>query len=194
MTEPTWTFLCPACGNDGLTVEHEYTVASAYVMTVACTCGAAPDGIASERRIDTATRWLQSGPLDDEHRPDWQDNEKVDKLPDEEISYEVFCASCDAAATAADCETHEDTERTEDLKAGDQDNRFAVVCDGCTREVEFGWSHPERGGRIWPAECSDFNPWKSWPEPRFRDSWREKGWLRPGSAGPSTPRQAHQAR
>ena len=56
---------------------------------------------------------------------------------------------------------------------------FYVRCGGCRREIEFGWSHPERAGRIWPAECSDFNPWKGVPEPRFTESWHKKGWLRP---------------
>ena len=51
---------------------------------------------------------------------------------------------------------------------------FYVHCDGCDREIEFGWSHPDRGGRIWPVECEGFNPWKSWPDPRFKESWTKK--------------------
>lgn len=57
--------------------------------------------------------------------------------------------------------------------------RFFVRCEQCDREIEFGWSHPDRGGRIWPVEAVCFNPRMSWPEPRYRRSWRQKGWLRP---------------
>jgi hypothetical protein len=54
-----------------------------------------------------------------------------------------------------------------------------IHCAECDREIEFGWSHPDRGGRIWPAECADFNPWKCWPEPRYTEPWLAKGWIRP---------------
>jgi hypothetical protein len=67
----------------------------------------------------------------------------------------------------------------EEPEADDESHEFWVECAECEREIEFGWSHPDRGGRIWPAECSDFNPWKSWPEPKYRESWRQKNWLRP---------------
>lgn len=62
--------------------------------------------------------------------------------------------------------------------------RFYLRCDNCYREIEFGWSHPDRGGRIWPVEASCFNPWKSWPEPRYRKSWQRRGWLRPSPPCP----------
>ena len=66
-----------------------------------------------------------------------------------------------------------DTLRREDS------HEFHVCCNGCNREIEFGWSHPDRGGRIWPAECSDFNPWKCWAESRYIEKWKDKDWLRP---------------
>jgi hypothetical protein len=55
---------------------------------------------------------------------------------------------------------------------------FYVNCAGCDREIEFGWSQADRGGRIFPAECSDFIPEKLWPEPRYLNSWHEKHWLK----------------
>ena len=61
---------------------------------------------------------------------------------------------------------------------------FFVNCAGCDREIEFGWSQPDRGGRIYPAECSDFIPEKIWPEPRYLDSWQQKHWLRTGDVQP----------
>jgi hypothetical protein len=56
--------------------------------------------------------------------------------------------------------------------------RYFVRCQACEREIEFGWSHPDLGGRIWPAEASCFNPGLSVPEKRYRQAWRKKGWLR----------------
>jgi hypothetical protein len=57
---------------------------------------------------------------------------------------------------------------------------FWVRCEGCDRDIEFGWSHEDRGGRIWPAECSDFNPWNCFPEPRYEEAWARRGWVRQG--------------
>jgi hypothetical protein len=52
-----------------------------------------------------------------------------------------------------------------------------VNCANCDREIEFGWSQPDRGGLIFPVEYSDFIPGEIWPEPRFLDSWKLKNWL-----------------
>ena len=68
-------------------------------------------------------------------------------------------------------------EKTYDEPIIDKESEeFYVYCHGCDHEKEFGWSRPDRGGTIWPVECSDFDPRKCWPEPKFRDSWIEKGW------------------
>ncbi len=175
-----WTFTCRTCGATTLLVEYKYTVSGAFVQTVACTCGTSSNGVASTRYVDTAATWLRTGSLDEEHRPDWDDEEKIENLDDEETSYEVLCQECVEAAGEDDIETEQDAERAEILNARDDtDQTWAVVCAGCRREIEFGWSHPDRAGRIWPVECSDSNPWKSWPEPRFEESWRAKGWIRP---------------
>jgi hypothetical protein len=63
-------------------------------------------------------------------------------------------------------------------------DKFYVNCADCDREIEFGWSQPNRGGRIFPVECSDFLPGEIWPEPRYLDSWHQKHWLRTGDGQP----------
>jgi hypothetical protein len=85
----------------------------------------------------------------------------------------VYCDECLERADDLSWESHEDGEPDID------DEQFYVRCAGCERNIEFGWSHPDRGGRIWPAECADFNLWKSWPEPRYSETWAAKNWLRP---------------
>ena len=65
-----------------------------------------------------------------------------------------------------------------------ESDEFYVNCADCDREIEFGWSQPNRGGCIFPVECSDFVPGEIWPEPRYLDSWRQKYWLRTGDEQP----------
>jgi hypothetical protein len=66
-----------------------------------------------------------------------------------------------------DWETERDTSRgSEWLGAW----RYYVRCQRCDREIPFGWSHEDRGGRIWPADAACFNPRRCWPEPRYRRS------------------------
>ena len=60
-------------------------------------------------------------------------------------------------------------------------DKFYVNCTGCDREIEFGWSQPNRGGRIYPIECSDFIPEKVWPDPKYMNVWQQRGWLRKGN-------------
>ncbi len=97
-----------------------------------------------------------------DHHVEWDNPEEVDR-------------DCDEP-------DYDDPDDEEEEEAGgeidDDSHEFYVRFWGCRREIEFGWSHPE-GGRIWPSECSDFNPWKCFPEPRYRESWAKKGWLRP---------------
>ena len=64
----------------------------------------------------------------------------------------------------------------EDSKSEIEDSEFSVVCDKCGHEIEFGWSHADRGGRVWPVECSDHNPGLSFPEERFEEAWKRRGW------------------
>ena len=75
----------------------------------------------------------------------------------------------------AECQWHFYEESDDD----DSDIAFYVHCDGCDREIEFEWSHPDRGSRIWPVECEGFNSWKSWPETRYKEKWAKKNWIRP---------------
>jgi hypothetical protein len=72
----------------------------------------------------------------------------------------------------------EDSEWADDEGSADCDE-FYVHCAGCAREIEFGWSRPDRQGRIWPVEAGDFNPSQTWPEARYKDAWAERNWLGP---------------
>ena len=171
--EEEFVFACKDCGADELVVECYRTYVTEIVETLACECGEILDDPAAEYTNYASETIREYGTLDEEHRWKAEDTEKLESET-EEGEHLVHCAQCLNDASA------EDWERSEGESEVDDDSiEFYVCCAGCDREIEFGWSHPDRGGRIWPAESSDFNPWKSWPEPRYRESWLKKGWIRP---------------
>jgi len=167
-------YTCQGCGCHQFHVVHQYAVARLHRETVECTCGQAEDGFAMDREFQTLTPHEVEYELDDEHRIRDRVGELVDDSEEEEIYREVHCYRCLEEALEVDFEVDEDLDKYEEL-----DEEFWVRCGKCNREIEFGWSHPNRGGRIWTCEDTDFNPWKSWPEPRYWKSWLEKGWITP---------------
>lgn len=165
-------FTCKNCGSHDLRIEWEYAVIHHCKQTLPCDCGKTIDGIAAQYDYDIVRSYRYMGFLDETHHWEKEESEMLDEEKGED-NLEVFCNEC--YETAEDDWQDEDGESEKDPDS----TEFYVYCDGCDREIEFGWSHPDRGGRIWPAECTDFNPWKSWPEPRYRESWAKKNWLRP---------------
>ena len=174
-------YTCKKCGCHEFDVVHQFTEGRVYTQSVECDCEQSEDGIAMERQFETLTLHEIRYELQDDHRigPAVDDQEEIDSSQEdpsqeEEIEYQVHCPDCLEAAQETDIETEEDLDKNEQL-----DDAFWVRCRNCDREIEFGWSHPDRGGRVWTCEDVDFNPWKSWPEPRYRKSWLEKDWIRP---------------
>ena len=167
-------FTCKECGSCELNVVSRYILVVYFTGTLECTCEAL-EGItrdAAYRSFHVSTIYDRWGPLDEDHHWEYDGEDEIGKLGEEEDARSVFCQVCVEAAKQKDWQI-------EEYDRKETDEEFYVCCGGCNREIEFGWSHPDRGGRIWPAECSDFNPWESWPEPRYKESWRKKGWLRP---------------
>lgn len=167
-TDQAPLFRCTDCGAEELTVTRNFVRVSQFERYVPCDCG--DNEVAVERRYRNESAYEQSGVLKDDHRVEFDSPEHVEDLGDEDEGYEVFCPKCaeDADESAWQMDPHQ-------IETEDTDDEFYVRCSGCGREIEFGWSHPDRGGRIWPAECSDFNPWKCWPEPRYKEAWQQKG-------------------
>jgi len=172
-------FTCKKCGNNELVVVECGTIVRVFTETQECTCGKGENGFSYKRVYECHEPYARAYLLDEDHRyeeeiDDWWGLSNLEEEPFEEtLEEEVYCERC------------YDNTKTGDIDQGDpedyeiQDIECYVMCSECGREIEFGWSHPGRRGRIWPSECSDFNPWKCWPEPRYRESWKKKGWLRP---------------
>lgn len=146
-----WEFTCKTCGDHSLTVTHIWAIL------------AGPD----------SESWQEWGPLEANHLWHFEFKSKIEKDEDDEVERWDFAeyAKDDSSSTPEEYEIYE----PEDNPGND---RFYVNCASCDREIEFGWSQPNRGGRIFPVECSDFVPGDTWPEPRYLDSWQQKGWLR----------------
>ena len=147
-----WEFTCKTCGGHNLTIAHVWNIL------------AGPD----------SETWQEWGPLKADHLWGYKYKEKIEKEEDkdDEVGRGDFgeFAENDSDSEPEEYETFEP-------QGDSESDEFYVNCSNCDREIEFGWSRPNRGGGIFPVECSDFIPGKFWPEPRYADSWQQKGWL-----------------
>lgn len=158
------TFTCKDCGGNKLDVFYKYSTITRFERVDK------DDLKVYEGRL--IEEWEQFGELDDDHRVTWGASSRFGAEEEIDDWYDI---------DESELHKYDEEGSYQEAITDEESEEFFVLCWGCRREIEFGWSHPDRGGRIWPVECPDFNPWKSWPEPRYIDSWREKGWLRPGS-------------
>jgi hypothetical protein len=158
----SWKFTCKTCGSHSLIVVHVWNIL------------AGPDG----------ETWQEWGPLEADHL--WRYDNK-EKLVDESDVDEVELGDFGEFAEDDSDSEPEDYEVFAQESDPESDEYF-VNCAGCDREIEFGWSQPDRGGRIFPVECSDFVPGEIWPEPRYLDAWQQRHWLRTGDGQPSVDR------
>lgn len=145
-----WKFTCKTCGGQNLTVTHIWTTLAGPITE----------------------SWQEWGPLNDDHFWQFEFKEKIEKNADDDVEQGDFgnFAEDDSDSEPEEYETFEQ-------ESDSESDEFYVNCADCDREIEFGWSQPNRGGRIYPEECSDFIPGEIWPEPRYLDAWQSKGWL-----------------
>ena len=144
-------FTCKVCGGRELTVTHVWTLQAG----------------------DESERWQEWGLLKNDHHWKYEFKEKVDQQEEEEAERGDFgeFALDDSDSEPQEYEVHEvETDR--------EDDEFLLNCGNCEREVEFGWSQPDRRGLILPVEFSDFVPAESWPDPKYLEAWQQRGWLR----------------
>jgi hypothetical protein len=150
-------FCCSDCGYQQLIVSRVWNIEA---------------GINSET-------WREWGPLKDDHHWQFEFKEKIEKNEDDEVqmgNYGEF------AEDDSDSEPEEYELIDSDINR--ESDEFFVNCGNCDREVEFGWTEPDRRGLIMPVEFSDFNPEESWADPKYVNSWRERGWLKTGHTQP----------
>jgi hypothetical protein len=149
----SWEFTCKTCNGHQLTVSRKWTIL------------AGPN----------TERWQEWGALKNDHSWQFEFEEKIEKKGGDKVEqgdYGKF-AEDDSSSRPEEYEIFEQ-------ESDSESDEFYVNCTDCDREIEFGWSQPNRGGRIYPVECSDFKPRETWPEPRYLGLWQRKGWLRMG--------------
>lgn len=154
----SWEFTCTTCGGHKLNVYRVWKIL------------AGPD----------SECWQEWGPLEANHLWRFEFKEKIEIEKDKDKE-EGEVDRWDFGEYTKDNSSSK-PEEYEIFEAEDNpgNDKFYVNCASCDREIEFGWSHPNRVGGIFPVECSDFVPGEYWPEPRYLDSWQKKGWLRAG--------------
>jgi hypothetical protein len=143
-------FTCKECGGHNLVVTHVWSILA---------------GPNSER-------WQEWGPLKDNHHWQYEFKEKIEENADDEVQRGDF-GEFGEDESASEPEEYEIYE-TETNRESDE---FFVNCGNCDREIEFGWSLPDRRGLIFPVEFSDFIRSEIWPDPKYLDIWQKKGWL-----------------
>jgi hypothetical protein len=148
-----WEFTCQICGDHELTVTHIWS------------------GLAGPQ----SESWQEWGTLGADHLWRYDFKEKIETKEEDEESEVERGDFGEFTEDESDSEPEE--YETYEQQGDPQGDEFYVNCAGCDREIEFGWSQPERGGRIYPVECSDFVPGECWPEPRYGEAWKQKHWL-----------------
>jgi len=152
---PPGGFTCKTCGGHKLNVTRVWKIL------------AGPD----------SESWQEWGPLEADHHWRFKFKEKVEAENDWEGDDEVQRWDF-AEYTKNNSSSKPEEYEIFEPESNPGNDRFYVNCANCDREIEFGWSQPNRGGLIFPVECSDFIPGEIWPEPRYLDSWHQKHWLR----------------
>lgn len=143
-------FTCEECGDHSLIVTHVWNILAG----------------------NDTERWQEWGPLTNDHHWHYEFEEKIEESADDEAELGDFSEfeEDDSASEPEQYEIHEaETDRESD--------EFFVNCGNCDREIEFGWSQPNRVGLIYPVEFSDFNPSETCPDPKYLDFWQKNGWL-----------------
>jgi len=143
-------FTCKECSGHNLVVTHVWDILA---------------GANSER-------WQEWGPLKEDHHWQYEFREKVEDDIENEVQRGDF-GDFEEDDSASEPEEYE-VYGTEKDRESDE---FYVNCESCDREVEFGWSKPDRNGLIWPVEFTDFVPVACWPDPKYAVTWQKRGWL-----------------
>jgi len=155
-----WEFTCRNCGSHALTITHVWSLLA---------------GPESES-------WREWGPLEADHLWRYDFKEKLE--PGEDEAEDEGERGDFGEYAEDDSDSEPEQYESFEPESDPESDEFYVNCEGCDREIEFGWSQPERGGRIYPVECSDFVPGESWPETRFWEAWQERNWLPKGASRP----------
>lgn len=164
----TQYFTCKTCGSHRIQVIVQYRTATTAQESMPCSCN--PDMVAATRRVRRITTWKELHELSFEHHLSTRISEpERHKVEEQDPEIDVACEKCYARGSWSG----EEDDLTEEPIEEEGALEYLVRCWGCDREIPFAWS--EKGldgtgqGRIWPVECTDYDPDRTWLDPRYRD-------------------------
>jgi hypothetical protein len=166
-------FTCRQCGSRSVEYIAAIMTEDVTESSLPCRCGAAD--VALTRTVTRSMHIQGSGHVLKDRQP----HEEERDILDEEIEEEHGPVECQRCVNLfAGREDLWDVEEVSTTDEGDRD--LTLHCGGCRREIEFGYSHESKQGRLWlDQDDRDFNPWKCFPDPRYREAWEARGWTRP---------------
>jgi RNase P subunit RPR2 len=155
-------FLCKKCGSRSLYVSQTVEIKETIEKVLLCTCGGGKEMEAVYRTEQVIRHFEEIGYLAmDRHVILGAPEEyKKDYHKDED---EVICPTCYKAFCNSDVywsvnERYQ--EKTSDL---------TITCEGCGREIEFGYLDANSQDRIFLGEDdTEFVPWKATPDVKYR--------------------------
>ncbi|MCJ7582427.1 MAG: hypothetical protein MUP98_18080 [Candidatus Aminicenantes bacterium] len=168
-------FTCKKCSSHDVLVASLYKILEGHKRILPCKCGTSSSGIAAIQSYSFEKHYEDYGYLSQNHQ--WEFIHRNNLIDQKEVDQD-FHLQCSKCFLLYEIDRQEWRSYFEKKALLEESVEFHVSCGGCGHEIEFGWSHPERAGDIWPVECVDFDPEKVWPEPRFRERWDQKGWIR----------------
>jgi hypothetical protein len=179
-------FKCKECGSRTLDVTWIIEITEICESELTCQCGAEINAAYLRERI--VTQEQRTGFLEQDRHTRIEETETLDELDREVEDEQIVCKKCykkykDELHLWCVSETHVTKDREED--------DLTITCNGCGREIEFGYSHPNKQGRIFlGADDTEFNPYKTFPDPKYLDKWKNRGWLRPKTPKPRRSRHS----
>lgn len=168
-------FTCKKCGSHDVLIASLYSIIENHKRILPCECQTSLNGIAAIQSFFVEKQYEDYGYIDQKHQWEFVHRNNLIDRKEVETDFQMLCIKC---FIIYEIDRRKWTAQIEKRELSEESVEFHVSCGGCGHEIEFGWSKPNRAGRIWPVECIDFDPEKVWPEPRFRERWSQKGWAR----------------
>jgi hypothetical protein len=168
-------FKCKDCGSRTLDTVCIIDVTQTIDEVLPCQCG--NEEYAAYVRTRTVELVQHTGYLGANRHVFTEESQTIDELEREVEDEQIICKKCyekfnEESRLWQIVDTHTDE--------NNESGNLTITCNGCGREIEFGYSHANKQGRIFLGDDdSDFNPWKTFPDQKYLEIWRKRGWLRP---------------
>ncbi len=161
-------YKCEKCNSETVRVVREYSIVTESVKQVSYSCDNNTE-TEMEKRFTKKDSYCDWGVLNEDHTIAWLKKDMTgtkEEIP--EIGLNSECIEIEKkGAVTRNIWSDIDKESEE----------YYVYCEGCGRDIEFGWSNPDGTGLIWPVEWDDFDFSSCYPEARYITKWKNREWV-----------------